>query len=94
MRYFAVDSTISAVCEMSSHLGIPSTVMTDSDAQFTAESFSLFLSENNIEHLRTVPYLPQPGGLAERTFGTIEDSLRKVKQGGLDTSGKINNCMP
>nr|XP_050024575.2 uncharacterized protein K02A2.6-like [Dermacentor andersoni] len=83
VRHVTAQLTVTSLREIFSRLGIPRTIVTDNGTQFTSETFTKFLTGNNIKHFLTAPYHPQSNGLAERAVRTLKDGLKKVRSGDL-----------
>ena len=56
-------------------LGLPDSIVSDNDSQFTAQEFQDFCKSNRIQHTRVAPYHPSSNGLAERA---VKVFIRRV----------------
>lgn len=68
---------------------LPLVVGSDNGSPFTAIEVTLFLNENSIIHLKSLPHVPQQNGSAENAVGDVK---RLIKNGaGLDRLSPILN---
>ena len=58
----------------------PVRMLSDNGPEFVGSSFERMLSEWNIEHVLTTPYMPSANGLAERTIRTLSEILRMMTE--------------
>ena len=65
--------------------GLPEMVVTDNGSNFVSSEFENFLKMNGIWHIRTAPYHPASNGPAERAVKTFKDSMKKIKEGSMET---------
>jgi hypothetical protein len=61
--------------------GVPTTVTTDREAQFTSALWSGACMSLGIRHVLTTAYHPQSNGMVERIHRHIKDALRKHGEG-------------
>lgn len=76
-------STKEALRHLFSRFGLPKTIVSDNDTQFTSKEFEEFCKALSIEHLTTAIYHPSSNGLAERFVDMFKRVLRKHQ--GMDT---------
>ncbi|KAK2146392.1 hypothetical protein LSH36_611g03056 [Paralvinella palmiformis] len=67
-----------------SRYGIPSTVMTDNEPQFTAEEFRKFAQKYDFEHVTPSPHYPQSNGKVEAAVKSAKRMLKKTRESGAD----------
>ncbi|XP_018494393.1 uncharacterized protein K02A2.6-like [Galendromus occidentalis] len=67
-------------------LGVPETIVTDNDPQFTSSEFAEFCAEFAIVHLRSSHYCPQSNGQAEKTVDTLKRAMESPDQRSLDAA--------
>jgi hypothetical protein len=65
--------------------GLPRVVVSDNGPGFASEDFNAFLKANGVKHLYSAPYHPSSNGQAERMVRVLKESLKRVKQGDVDT---------
>ena len=65
--------------------GLPRVVVSDNGPGFASEEFNVFLQMNGVKHLYSAPYHPSSNGQAERMVRVLKESLKRVKQGDIDT---------
>ena len=78
-------TTCSVLRKLFSVHGLPKVVVSDNGPGFASEEFNAFLKMNGIRHLYSAPYHPSSNGQAERMVRVLKESLKKVKQGDIDT---------
>ena len=87
--YATKSSTSSATIELLQRsfasFGLPETIVSDNATAFTSSEFSDFLKKNRIRHILTPPYHPASNGLVERSVQTLEEGLKRLKEGSLNT---------
>ena len=59
--------------------GLPTTIVSDNDPQFTAQLFKDHMKSKGIKHVLTPPYHPASNGLAEVAVGIVKNALRKME---------------
>ena len=64
---------------------LPEKLVSDNGSNFTSEEFEQFLRMNSIKHVKTAPYHPASNGLAERAVQTFKESMKKMKEGSIET---------
>ena len=69
--------TIVQLRKLFAQFGLPTTLVSDNDPQFTAQEFEDFCSSNGIRHVRVTPYHPSSNGLAERAVRVVKEGLKK-----------------
>jgi len=86
---FFVDATVSNYfCRMSMinradpSFGVPETIISDSETQFTSHEFREFCKANTINHILSPPYHPQSIGRAERFVNTFNRGLLRLRVEG------------
>ena len=58
--------------------GLPTTVVTDNEPQFTSELLSKRMKSWGVKHVLTPPYHPSSNGSAERAVGCLKQALYKM----------------
>jgi len=58
--------------------GIPETLMTDNEPQFSGMAFATFAESYGFRHITSSQRFPQSNGEAERTVKTVKDLLKKA----------------
>lgn len=71
-------TTVKICREIFSRFGIPSYLVSDNGRQFVSDEFELFLKQNGVKHILSVPYHPATNGLAERYVQTIKQAIRAL----------------
>ena len=66
MRSITSTATIEKLCEMFTMNGLPATLVSDNDSNFTSAEFQEFMKKNGIKHIKVSPYHPTSNGLTER----------------------------
>lgn len=54
-------------------IGIPKTLVTDNDSQYTSERLKNFIKRNGVKHLKSPPYNPSSNGLVENTMKSFKN---------------------
>ena len=70
---------------MFAKFGLPETIVTDNGTGFTSQEFRFFLRQNGISHVTSAPYHPASNVLTERAVQIVEQGLRKVATGSINT---------
>ena len=65
--------------------GLPEKLVSDNGSNITSDEFEQFLKMNGIRHIKTAPYRLASNGLAERAVQTFKESMRKMKEGRIET---------
>ena len=60
--------------------GLPETLVTDNEKNFSSEEFSDFLLKNGVKHFFTAPYHPVSNGLAKTAVQVVKEALKKKKK--------------
>ena len=74
-------TTILHLRTLFARFGIPESLASDNDLQFTAAEFQLFCKQNGIRHIQMVPYHPASNRLAERAVQTFNKGIQKFTTG-------------
>ena len=77
-------TTIKQLKSIFSVHGIPETVISDNDPQYSSKEFKKFSREWEFQHVTSSPRYPQSNGLAERSVQTVKSVLRKAEHSGQD----------
>ena len=67
-----------------SRLGIPETLRSDNEPQYTAQVFKEFSKDWNFKHVASSPEYPKSNGFVERHIEIVRNLLTKAKQSGKD----------
>jgi len=78
-------ATIEKLRDTFARYGLPDVLVSDNATCFTSDEFQQFLKANGIRHAKSAPYHPTTNGLAERAVQTVKQSLKKAKEGSLET---------
>ena len=66
-------------------LGISEVIVSDNGSAFTSQEFQAFVKQNGIKHIRTTAYHPASNGLAERYVQIVEDGLKNITGGTIES---------
>ena len=58
MEDTTAEETVSTLCSLFAHLGLPKHMMSDNRPQFTSEAFRKFTTANGVKHVMGAPYQP------------------------------------
>lgn len=72
--------TVSKLREHISRFGNMEKLVSDNGPQFQSAEFAAFCGAEDIEHIRTAPYMPMSNGLAERFVDTFKRSMIKASK--------------
>ena len=59
--------------------GIPATLLSDNDLQFSSKEFEDFTTAYCFQHVTSSPHFPQANGLTEHTVCTVKKLLQGSK---------------
>ena len=79
------NATIELLRKSFSALGIPDTIVSDNEANFTSNEFAAFLKENGMRHVRSAPYHPASNGIVEWAVQTFKEGMKRLKSGYVNT---------
>ena len=65
MNSSTATKTVGALRHVFAIHGLPEQLASDNDVQVVSDEFSHFVKQNDIKHIRSVPYHPATNGLAE-----------------------------
>ena len=93
-RFFEMEFTESTTSEkiFVTH-GLPLSLRTDNDPQFTSEHSTKYLEKNGIERRRTTPLRPQANGEIERQNRSILKRLRIAQAEGRNWKSEMDNFL-
>ena len=74
MHTITASDTTEALYNLFARFGIPSTVVSDNEPQFTSCQFTEFMAKNGIRYITTAPYHPASNGQAERYVQTFKQA--------------------
>ena len=77
VKSVSVQETVNTLRIIFSRNGLPDTLVSDNATSFTGCQFVQFLSDNDIKHVTSPPYMPASNGQAERGVRVVKDSLNK-----------------
>jgi len=64
--------------EIFTHNGFPTTIVSDNGAQFVGKTFTRWMVQNGITHIKSSPYHPQGNGVVERLHRTLGAIIAKT----------------
>ena len=92
MSSTSASATISVLEKIFATHGLPETIVSDNETQFTSAQFNEYCKTLAIEHIRSPPYHPQSNGQAEKFVNPLKRALLKTKgEGG--TEGSIRRFL-
>ena len=83
--------TISVMRHVFSHFGFPMTLVTDNGSNFCSREYELFLSNNGVRHITSVPYQPSTNGQAENAVTSLKRFLKHCD--GADWKTKLDKFL-
>jgi transposase InsO family protein len=72
-------SILQALLKFCTHHGLPLTIISDNNTEFTNQLFSEFITLHKINHHKTLPHSPNDNGIVERFHSTLLEHLRILK---------------
>ena len=85
MKTITTTQTIEKLREIFDTHGLPEIIVSDNGSSSTSVEFKNFIHQNGIVHKTSVPYSPKTNGLAERGVQIFKQSMRKMKEGLVQT---------
>ena len=79
MSTTTAEKTIEVLRHIFASHGLPMQVVTDNGPQFTAKEFAMFLRNNGVKHIRTIP---ASNGLAEHFVQSFKHALQASRNDG------------
>ena len=65
--------------------GLPATLLSDNDSNFTSSEFQEFMKKNGIKHIKVAPYHPVSNSLAESAARVFKEGYEKMEDGSVQT---------
>ena len=78
-------ATIEMLRKMFATHGLPATLVSDNDSNFTCSEFQAFMKKNGIKHIKVAPYHPASNGLVERAVRISKEGYEKMENGTVQT---------
>lgn len=72
-------SIVQALLKFCTHHGLPLTIVSYNETEFTSQMFSEFINMHKITHHKTLPHAPNDNGIMERFHSTLLEHLRILK---------------
>lgn len=85
-------SILQALLQFCIHHGLPLTIVTDQDTEFTNQIFAEFIRTHRITHHKTLAHAPNDNGNIERFHSTLLEHLRILRLQHKDEA--VVNLMP
>ena len=100
-RYFEVDilksvlsrNVIDSLDRIFATHGIPESMKTDNGPQFISEEFKVYMVNNGVKHVTSIPLWPQGNGEVERQNRTLLKSMRIAHSAGKDWKKELNKFL-
>ena len=83
MKSTTTASLIVELRQVFSVFGLPQQVVSDNGPQLISAESERFMKENDVKHVRSVPYHPLTNGLAERFVQSFKQALKTGERRGV-----------
>ena len=89
MTNITAGTTITALRDIFSRLGLPEILVSDNGSQFTSKEFEKFCVNNGIVHRTSAAYKPSTNGQAERVVQILKSAIKQAQLTHTDVSAQI-----
>ncbi|MCG8032935.1 MAG: DDE-type integrase/transposase/recombinase [Candidatus Thiodiazotropha taylori] len=93
MKSTSAEKTVNIMRSVFARNGLCSQIVSDNGPQFVSDTFSNFMKNNGIVHLKSAAYHAATNGQAERFVQTFKNSMRAMKSEPSDINKKIANFL-
>lgn len=89
----SANNTIEKLSEAFARWGLPRQLVSDNGPPFTSREFSVYLTNNGVEHLFSAPYHPASNGAAENAVRIIKKVIKKAVRQRQNINTAINTFL-